>query len=391
MSVIRARPESLAELAKVVGGTAVGGHSLEIRGGGTKQSWLRSGPGADAVIETSGLAGLIEHAHGDMTATAWAGTRWVDLQRELALHGQRLAVDPPVGPNGEATLGGVFASDDWGPGRLAFGSLRELVIGGTFVLSDGTVARSGGKVIKNVAGYDLCKLFCGSRGCLGIAASLTLRLHPLAEAEASLRAQVPDAEGARRALDLSTGALAPTGLTVQDGWLLVRFEGESAFVETQIEQASKALRAFGLEPEPAPAEASEKLWRASTERRRAEDGEVAIHVSTRASRVSAFLEHARQTAEGASLSVRVTSDPRVGSSLIHLRSGDFDRLAPALENLRAFARELRGHLRLRERPPELDARVDPFGPLPGALEVMRAVKERLDPVGRCMPGRYLFG
>lgn len=388
--MVRARPESLSELVQVMKSTAVGGLSLDIRAGGTKLGWLRPGRGADAVVEMADLAGLVEHAHGDMTATAWAGTRWVDLQAELARRGQRLAVDPPVGSEAEATLGGVFAADDAGPGRLAYGSLRELVIGGTFVLPDGTVARSGGKVIKNVAGYDLCKLFCGSRGCLGVAASLTFRLHPICEAEASLRARVPEGEGARRALELVTGALTPTGLTVQDETLLVRFEGESAFVETQLQVAEAQLREVGLAAEAFHREASQSLWRASTERRRAGPGEVTLHVSTRPSRTGAILEHARQLTGAETTDLRITSDPRVGSSLLHIRAADLDALAQLITALRAYALELRGHLRLRDGTPELEARVDPFGPLPSAIEVMRAVKERLDPIGRCMPGRYLF-
>ena len=132
---------------------------------------------ADMVLNTRRLAGVREHRWQDLTATVGAGTPWAEMQRELAQHGQIVALDP-LWPE-QATVGGVMATNDSGALRLRYGSLRDLMIGMTIVLADGTIARTGGKVVKNVAGYDLHKLMTGAFGTLGVIAEVTFRLHPL--------------------------------------------------------------------------------------------------------------------------------------------------------------------------------------------------------------------
>ena len=150
--------------------------SIEILGAGTKRTWGNPVT-ADILLDTTRLTGVREHSWQDLTATVAAGTRWADMQRTLAAHNQFVALDP-LWPE-TATVGGILATNDSGPIRLKYGSLRDLVIGMTIVLADGTVARSGGKVVKNVAGYDLHKLMTGAYGTLGIITEVTFRLHPL--------------------------------------------------------------------------------------------------------------------------------------------------------------------------------------------------------------------
>jgi glycolate oxidase FAD binding subunit len=150
-------------------------------GGGTKP-WIVSHD--EAVLETTGLDRLLEHNVGDFTAVLEAGVPFADAQQAFAEHGQRLAWDPP--DPGGATIGGIVAAADSGPLRHRYGGVRDLVVGINVVLSDGTIAKAGGKVIKNVAGYDLSKLFAGSMGTLGLIASVAVRLHPLPEQTASV-------------------------------------------------------------------------------------------------------------------------------------------------------------------------------------------------------------
>jgi glycolate oxidase FAD binding subunit len=168
----------LEELAGRIRSHGTAGQAVRPVGGGTKLAW--GGSAGDAVdLETGGLDQILEHNVGDFTAVLQAGVRLVDAQAAFAAEGQMLALDPPLGAGDGATVGGMIATADSGPMRHRYGGVRDLVVGMTVVLSDGTIAKSGGKVIKNVAGYDLAKLFAGSYGTLGLIGQVSVRLHPL--------------------------------------------------------------------------------------------------------------------------------------------------------------------------------------------------------------------
>src|SRR5258708_22182924 len=155
---------------------------VRLRGGGTKLRWGSPGPETHIELSTGRLAHVVEHNSGDLTAVLEAGVRLADAQARFATAGQMLALDAPLAAPGSsepaATIGGIVATGDSGPMRHRFGGPRDLVLGMTVALSDGTVAQSGGKVIKNVAGYDLAKLLAGSFGTLGLILSVNVRLHP---------------------------------------------------------------------------------------------------------------------------------------------------------------------------------------------------------------------
>src|SRR5947208_2316906 len=170
-------PASEEDLARVVAEANRRGLKVTPRGGGTKLEWGNPPERVDLVLSTLGLSRVVEHAHGDMTVTAEAGCTYGALQMHVARRGQRLALDN-LFPD-RATLGGIMATNDSGALRVGFGSLRDLVLGVTVALPDGTLARSGGKVVKNVAGYDLPKLMVGAFGTLGVITQATFRLHPL--------------------------------------------------------------------------------------------------------------------------------------------------------------------------------------------------------------------
>ena len=186
-------PADQARLAQILADANRAGLKVIPRGGGTKLGWGNPPAGADLVLSTRRLDRVLEHAAADMTATVEAGCTVAALQETLAKQGQRLAIDP-LWP-GRATVGGILATNDGGMLRAGFGSLRDLIIGITVALPDGTLAKSGGKVVKNVAGYDLPKLFTGSFGTLGVITRATFRLHPLPHAVQLLEFATPD-EGA---------------------------------------------------------------------------------------------------------------------------------------------------------------------------------------------------
>ena len=197
-------------------------------------------------LSTAKLDALVTHEAGDLICVAQAGMRLADLQAALALdaeHRQRLMLDPPHGD--AQTLGGIVAANASGPLRTRYGAPRDLVIGARFVLSDGTVTRTGGRVVKNVAGYDLAKLLCGSLGTLAVVTEVAFRLHPLADAArtVALDDATPEAVAAF-AQALATAPVVPAACEAvwPDGALLVRVESSEDGAERQ------AALAAGLAP-----------------------------------------------------------------------------------------------------------------------------------------------
>jgi glycolate oxidase FAD binding subunit len=188
--------------------------------------------GGDVVLSTRGLTRVLEHEPGDLTAIVEAGIRLSELQARLEPHGQMLALDPP----GDPTIGACLAGDLSGPRRHRYGAARDLVIGVTVVLADGTIASSGGRVVKNVAGYVLGKLFCGSRGRLGLIARVALRLHPRPAAQATVVAETGDPRGLW--LQVRRSQLDPSAVDfLPPGRLALLFEGSPAAVEAQVAAA----------------------------------------------------------------------------------------------------------------------------------------------------------
>jgi glycolate oxidase FAD binding subunit len=183
-------------------------------------------------LTTDGLDRILEHEAGDLTCTVESGVQLSALQSALAEHGQRLSLDPP----GDPTIGALLAENVSGPLRHRFGAPRDLVLGATLVLGDGTVASAGGKVVKNVAGYDLARLVCGSRGRLALIARASFRLHPLPKATRTLVLETDDAPRAVAALLRSQ--LEPSALDVlHPGRVALLFEGSERAVEAQLETA----------------------------------------------------------------------------------------------------------------------------------------------------------
>jgi glycolate dehydrogenase FAD-binding subunit len=188
--------------------------------------------GGDIVLSTKRLDQVLEHEAGDLTAIVEAGVRVRDLNARLAAHGQMLALDPPGNP----TIGACIAANLSGPRRHRYGTARDLVIGVTAVLADGTIASSGGKVVKNVAGYDLGKVFCGSEGKLGLIARVALRLHPLPESSRTLVVPIASpADAQARARAILRATLVPSAVDiVWPGRLGVLFEGSRRAVDEQL-------------------------------------------------------------------------------------------------------------------------------------------------------------
>jgi glycolate oxidase FAD binding subunit len=364
-------PATREELASALAAAGEAGTPVRFRGGGTKIGWPPAAPPETVELSTAGLTEIVEHNAGDLTAVLEAGVPLAAAQAVFAKAGQRLALDPPlggatVGGEGGATVGGVVASGDTGPLRGRYGGPRDLVVGMRVALSDGTLAKSGGKVIKNVAGYDIAKLFAGSFGTLGAIVELSVRLHPVAPGTATALGVASDVEQlARGAAAVGQSALEHHGLDVHwhggSGRVLVRFAG--AAPRPQAEAAEKLLRAEGLATEIA--DEDEALW---DEQRAGQRGPLVVKVSSLPTRLPAVLRAAGE--HGGSV---------VGRAALGLSWVRFEELsAAAVERLR---REFVAVV--QDRPAGLE--VDPTGPLdPRTLALMQRVKERFDPAGVCV-------
>jgi glycolate dehydrogenase FAD-binding subunit len=341
------RPSSTEEAAAILREAASAGLAVRVRGQGTKDDWAVPPSRCDLVVETGNLSGVVEHAASDLVAVVRAGTRLADLQEALSVAGQQLALDETV-PG--ASVGGTVAVNTSGPRRLSYGTVRDLLIGVTVVRPDGAVAHAGGKVVKNVAGYDLGKLFTGSYGTLGLITECVFRLHPLAPQQVF----VP---GARR--ELMPAAIevnAPPGAPVETVTLLER-------------------RAWGGESIPRPSWWGRYPWT---------PGGVGLKLTAALSKVDLLLAAAPQ---------HVTVRGSLGTGVLYawLPAGvEPAAAARAVKALREAAHEAGGHAVVLTAPPEVRELVDVWGPVP-ALELMRRVKAQFDPDRRFAPGSFVGG
>jgi len=372
-------PEAAAELLRTLGEA---GRPVRPRGGGTKD-W---GPVVEGAVEveTGGLARILEHNVGDFTAVLEAGVPLAEAQAEFTAHGQMLAIDPAPSARkagrgeaagrgrGDVTVGGVMAANDSGPLRHRYGSMRDLVVGTTVALSDGTLARSGGKVIKNVAGYDLGKLFTGSFGTLGLIVRVAVRLHPLAPDTASAVGAGDDPSllgEAARALAAKPLEADCLDLDWRDGAgrLLVRFG--SAAAADQARATVAQMRALGLS-ECAVIEDDDELWMTQRAQQR---GECVLKVSARLTDLAAVCR------TGAS----VVGRPAAGLYWLSLPA-DAGAVAAARAALAPRS------CTMLDAPAAL--RADAWAaPDPGALAVMARIKERFDPARIFRPGSFVGG
>jgi glycolate oxidase FAD binding subunit len=375
------RPGTVPEASELLRALGEAGDPLRVRGAGTKLDW--GAPGATPAVEVSsaGMARILEHNVGDFTAILEPGVPVAEAQATFAATGQMLALDPPLGAGDAATIGGLVATADSGPLRHRYGGVRDLIVGITVVLSDGTVARAGGKVIKNVAGYDLAKLFAGSYGTLGYIASVSVRLHPVPAATATARALAGDPQRiAAAAAQLAALPLEADCLDVAwssgRGAVLARFGGAAA--AHQARAAADRLGGAGLD-DPGVVEDDDELWAAQRARQRAPEGAV-LKVAGTVSDLPAVLRAAE--AGGAT----AVSRAALGLTWIALGAGG---------DLAARADAVRAALPAGVNATVLDgggALRDPWpAPPPAALVVMERIKSRFDPARVFRPGAFAGG
>jgi glycolate oxidase FAD binding subunit len=387
-------PETVEEASAALEEAARRRLRVVFAGGRTKMALGAPPESLDAVVETTRLSRVVEHAPSDQIVIAQAGLTLASLQAALAPHGQRLALDPPWPER--ATLGGIVAANAFGPLRARYGSVRDLLIGISFVRADGTLAHGGGKVVKNVAGFDLPKLMVGSLGTLGMIATAIFRLHPVPESSATVLlsgvapASVRELAAAIRAAQLEPAAVVALASGADRLDLAVRFEGFSAGVRGQRDRFSSLVpTGSGSRPEVLD-EAAAADFRSRHDRVRG-SGALRAKVAAPRDAIEATAAGALAPLFDALEGAAAVWYPTVG--LVFLSGGAPDPVAAAsaIARARDALDRLGGTLVLEDAPAEVRSLADVWGRPPDALRIMQAVKERLDPERRLAPGRFVGG
>jgi glycolate oxidase FAD binding subunit len=435
-----AAPASTEEAAAVLRAAAELGLAVVPRGDGTRLDWGAPPIRCDLVVETRRLDAVLEHAAGDLVVRAQAGVRLADLAEVLGGAGQRLALDPPAEAgeaSGGGTVGGLVATGVAGPLRLRFGLPRDLLLGITMVRADGTVARAGGKVVKNVAGYDIGKLLAGSYGTLGLITEVTFRLHPRPPAAAYVSLTCPDARTAAAAvLSAAASPLAPAAVELD--WppgdapvgVAVLLEGDADGVAERAERM-RAILTDGIpardegsrttagatdgtaDADEHGAEAGDDAEAAAGNggiatspeappwwgRGMADGGGTVLRVGFWSGQLAGVLIAIREAGRRAGLDPAISGSGAAG--VLHAAlpaDAAADAVAEFTASLRAApecdpagaAVGPRASAIILHAPPAVRDAVDMWG-LPSSVDLMRAVKDQFDPEHRMAPGRFAGG
>jgi glycolate oxidase FAD binding subunit len=378
-------PETFAGAAAVLRAAGADGQRVRIVGGATKSRWGRAHAPYEVELRTDALDSILAHNAGDMTATLQAGVPLAAAQEAFAQAGQTLSLDPPLAGAGaldgerSATIGGIVATADSGPLAHRYGGPRDLIVGATVALADGTVAKSGGTVIKNVAGYDIAKLMAGSFGTLGLLLSINLRLHsrPDRTATAVGSTDVPRTlRAAAQALAAAPAELEALDVSWRDGRgrLLAQVAGPRS--QPRGMRLADALRGAGLSDVELLTDGDFELWDAQRAAQRSST-HATVRVAARASELAAVLA-AVERCDGS-----LVGRAALGHSWVTLEPASIERLRSELPaGATATVQDLPGNAHIE----------DPWGPMqPALLDLTRRLKLRFDPTQTCNPGIFVGG
>jgi glycolate oxidase FAD binding subunit len=388
-------PRSPAELAEVVSFAHRHHWRILPTGSGSKLDWGGLAKGAELLISTQRLNRLIDHAAGDMTVTVEAGMPLANLQTSLAAANQCVALDPSF--SDRATIGGIVASRDAGSLRHRYGGVRDMCLGISFVRHDGQAVKAGGRVVKNVAGYDLMKLLTGSFGSLGIISQVTLRLYPL-----PIASQTVVLAGASQAIatllsSLLASTLTPTAVDLVspnllaglsgDLGLVVRFQGLAKSVNQQGDRLLKL--ASNLQHQTLEGAAENQYWQALHQQMEVSTGSL-CQIGCLSSQAVAILMTIADScqAQGVAWSAVVQAGGAIGK--LHLQA-EADQLAVVVQAARSHCQQASGFLTLLQAPQSLKTSLDVWGYTGNALAAMRKIKQQFDPDHLFSPHRFVGG
>ncbi|HEY9737468.1 MAG TPA: FAD-binding oxidoreductase [Trichocoleus sp.] len=371
-------------------------------GSGSKLAWGGLAEGLDLVVSTRRLNRLIDHAAGDLTVTAEAGLRLAELETTLATSSQLLGLDSAYGE--QATLGGIVATGDVGSRRQRYGGVRDRLIGVSFVRYDGQIAKAGGRVVKNVAGYDLMKLLIGSYGTLGIVSQVTFRTYPAQESSQSVVFAGPSAAVNQLSQALRASPLTPTALDLlspalmaalgqpREFGLAAQVQSIAAGVEEQVQRLQLLGQEAGLKAVVLRDEADAQFWQQSSYRLfgSPSDGPDSTAVLAKVGILPAAAVSLLEQLEASGSLGRLNASGSVGH--LRLEGGpNANETASIVMKLRSHCQSAGGYLTLLAAPSELKQAVEVWGYSGNALAVMRQLKAQFDPPRLLSPGRFVGG
>jgi len=406
-------PGSVEEVSAVLAACSRAKAAVIPWGGGTNMGLGGVPKKIDVVLGLGRLNRVIDHEPGDMTSTVQAGMVLGEYQAALGRHGQFLGLDPPKADR--ATIGGILAANASGPRRIRYGTMRDLLIGLRVVHADGTVTKGGAKVVKNVTGYDMNKLYVGSLGTLGVVVEATFRLYPIPTEERTWVASFPTATEAREAVaaildsplvpsavELLCGAAADevnrtlSVLTGSKGYLLaVAVASVPEAVEAQLRAVRKmGEKAGGGDDRMLAGEAHQEFW-CAVRNFDVGPGSMVLKASVLLTKVASAIDMGERLAGRHGLRIGEISEAGTGIIRYFVTANDdggdrFVRLAELATSLRAFAAEAKGSLVVLEAPPEVKRAVDTWGPTKG-FALMQGLKAAFDPDRILNPGRFAGG
>jgi glycolate oxidase FAD binding subunit len=378
-------PGSVDEISAVMKLAASERLAVAPRGGGTKMHIGDPPRRLDLIVSTARMNGVLEHTPGDQIVRLEAGIKLEDIQEHISDSDQMLAVDPP---ESGATIGGIVAANSSGPRRYRYGTIRDLIIGITVVLYDGTVAKAGGKVVKNVAGYDLSKLFTGSLGTLGVIATANFRLHPLPKATRTVAVEVTGPQQAQAAAQtIVHSQVEATAVELHYGQnekrLTVLLESIPGGIDAKTETASFLLKQFGE---------VRTLLDEEVDRPGEPSSEVFLKIGAPPADLAAVLESVLGAAERKGLAhPHITGHAGTGVTLVGFSGADEDGASGFVKEMREIWVRRGGSVTLQRAPLTVKQRVSTWDDGGDYLGLVRRVKEKFDPRGGMNPGRFLGG
>jgi len=384
-------PGTAAQLAEAVRICSDASATTSPWGGGTAMFLGNPPRSIDVVAKTTRLNQMIEHDHANLTATLQSGLTLGALQAALAPQKQFLPFDPPAPER--STVGGIVAANLNGPRRSGYGNVRDLVIGMKVVLASGDIVKAGGKVVKNVAGYDMCKLFTGSLGTLGIITEVTLRVAPIAAQSVSVIATGTLTKTTECASQLTSTKLLPTAVHLLNtskasSWqLAVRFDGFAETVARQTHELARMAQRLGLSQEVIDGEKQQQHWQSIADLP-LRQGRLVYRLTV----PRGTLEHTISTIVGwtdIEPALAICADVAIGTLWLVVAA---NQAAVALfPRLIALAQQQHGHAIIFAAPSQLKQAVDVWGPTTSGHALMRKIKQEFDPSGLFNPGRFVGG
>ena len=404
-------PGSVEEVSAVLAACSAAGAAVVPWGGGVHIGLGGIPKKVDVVLGLGRLNRVLDHEPGDMTSTVQAGIPLGNYQALLSRHGQMLGLDPPGGDR--STIGGILAANASGPRRLRYGTARDNLIGVRVVHADGSVSKGGAKVVKNVTGYDMNKLYVGSLGTLGVIVEATFRLHPVpacertwvasfstAAAAGRLVAKVLDSPIIPSALELLNAAAAREvgrrmGITseLRGVVLAIAVASVPEAVEAQV-RAVQAMAGEASEQEMLEGQAHQAFWPAIRDVDTGGGVAVVLKASVVLSKVAEMVDDGERLAAQHGLRVAIISEAGTGIVRFRFHADDANgtaRLAQVVDPLRRVALQARGSLVVSDAPVAVKARVDVWGPAGKGFALMRGLKKQFDPGNILNPGRFVGG